>query len=573
METKTTIRKMLSGNYISVPKYQRAYSWDTDKQVEQFLDDIDNDIASNSKTPYYFGHFIFENDGSNEYYIIDGQQRLTTIEIFLSAVFNRLESLKKECGITLTVDEIKIKEDTLKSNSNRCRFSTVEYDNQFFKDFIVDKPIFINRKSVKKNFETVSSKKIAEAYKYFLNHLKNKDCSDCEKYIDCVVNSICTTHIIHKKAEAIRMFVFQNDRGKRPTKLEIFKARFMYEIQISSTLKEEDKTEKIIELQKCFENIYRAIATIENNINEDDVLSYALRVYYNSLKIDISTENIDKELSQKATAIPFIIDFTSELANSFDCLKLFFEEKDSYKIYSLALLGKTQAIPFVIKAYEYGISDTEKEELFAALESIVLRHKIIKTRAHIEDRLNDVFSKFTEENRDISPIINHIMWLKKADEESWGWWCYWSDDKLKFELQGKIDHTIAKHLLWKYENYLLFQKKSGYKFMPMSRIVNPQLEHIAPQTPTDGSPVAAGYDTYDEVFINKYLDCLGNYLLVSKSHNCSIGNVPFKEKRNSYTALEQQREVQEMTNDKAVWKRGKIKTRNKKIVEFILEEL
>ena len=59
METKTTIRKMLSGNYISVPKYQRAYSWDTDKQVKQFLEDIDDYIASKSDKPYYFGHFIF----------------------------------------------------------------------------------------------------------------------------------------------------------------------------------------------------------------------------------------------------------------------------------------------------------------------------------------------------------------------------------------------------------------------------------------------------------------------------------------------------------------------------------
>ncbi|BDC96722.1 hypothetical protein TRSA_18210 [Treponema saccharophilum] len=37
MEARTTIRKMLAGNYISVPKYQRAYAWDSDKQVKQFF--------------------------------------------------------------------------------------------------------------------------------------------------------------------------------------------------------------------------------------------------------------------------------------------------------------------------------------------------------------------------------------------------------------------------------------------------------------------------------------------------------------------------------------------------------
>lgn len=87
METKTTIRRMLSGNFIHVPNYQRAYSWDKDKQVKQFLIDLDDYIDSGSTTPYYFGHFLFEQKSEDSYNIIDGQQRLTTIEIFLSSVF------------------------------------------------------------------------------------------------------------------------------------------------------------------------------------------------------------------------------------------------------------------------------------------------------------------------------------------------------------------------------------------------------------------------------------------------------------------------------------------------------
>lgn len=97
METSTTILKMLSGNYISVPNYQRAYSWDSGNQIKQFLIDIDEYIASKSETPYYFGHFLFEkrNNDSEYYNIIDGQQRLTTIEIFLSALFEKLNSLEE----------------------------------------------------------------------------------------------------------------------------------------------------------------------------------------------------------------------------------------------------------------------------------------------------------------------------------------------------------------------------------------------------------------------------------------------------------------------------------------------
>ena len=563
METKTTIRKMLSGNYISVPKYQRAYSWDTDKQVKQFLEDIDDYIASKSDKPYYFGHFIFEKekDSTDKYYIIDGQQRLTTIEIFLSAVFNKLKNLKKNEG--LTDDEVEIKEDTIKRNA-KYRFSTVEYDDAFFKDYVID-----GAKSSKKNLETLSTERIADAFDYFKKELRNKSVADCENYIDKIINSACTTHIVNEEAEAIQMFIFQNDRGKRPTKLEVYKARFMYEVQISSTIDDEDKNEKINRLQKRFENIYKAIATIENNINEDDVLLYALRVYFNTLKIDVSTEKIDKELSQKDTSVNFIMDFSCELENSFDSLKQFFNEKESYEIYSLALLGKTQMIPFVIKAYEYNIPDTDKTELFAALESLVLRHRIIGCRAHLEDRIDDVYSYFTKDEPAVTTIVARIKWLEKEADNYWAG--YWKNDKYKDALSGELDHKMAIHLLWKYENHL---RRKGYNFIPMSQIDKPELEHIAPQTPPDCGPRKGGYCNYTQKFIDEYLDCLGNYLLISKSHNCSIGNIPFMEKRDSYTVLEQQREIQRMTENNCVWDIPKIEERHNKIVEeFILKEL
>lgn len=559
MEAKTTIRRMLSGNFIHVPNYQRAYSWDKDKQVKQFLIDLDDYIDSGSTTPYYFGHFLFEQKSEDSYNIIDGQQRLTTIEIFLSSVFKRLASIR-----SLTEDEKETKEDVIKRNS-KYRFSTVEYDNPFFKDYVIDQKD-ISRESL----ETLSAIRIMEAFDYFEYELKSKDETSCIKYIECITNSACTTHIVNEGAEAIQMFIFQNNRGKDPTKLEIVKAQFMYEIWISN-INQEEKSEKIKELQERFEHIYKSISVIENNLSEDDVLLYALRVSFNTLNIDVSMEKIEKELKDKNNAINFIMNFTLELENSFESLKPFFTEKKIYEIYSLATLGKTQMMPFVIKSYKYKISDEDKARLFAELESLVIRHRIIGTRAHLEDRINEVYVEFTEKNKDINQIIDHIRWIKKeADENNW-WWYYWSDAKFKEALQGALDHKIAKHILWKYENYLISQEKKGYGFMQIEQIESPELEHIAPQTPSDETPVAKGYCEYDEEFKNMYLDCIGNYLLISKSHNCSIGNVSFADKLSSYNVLAQQREIKEIAKDK--WDKDAIKKRHDKIVKFVVEEI
>ncbi|MCF6203803.1 MAG: DUF262 domain-containing protein [Methylococcaceae bacterium] len=100
MEASSTINKMLAGNKIFVPSYQRAYSWESPSgqknhrtQTDEFLSDLDDYNKSGSQTSYYFGHFLFEKKSDSEFGVIDGQQRLTTIVIFLSALFTRLESI------------------------------------------------------------------------------------------------------------------------------------------------------------------------------------------------------------------------------------------------------------------------------------------------------------------------------------------------------------------------------------------------------------------------------------------------------------------------------------------------
>ena len=197
----------------------------------------------------------------------------------------------------------------------------------------------------------------------------------------------------------------------------------------------------------------------------------------------------------------------------------------------------------------------------------VIRHRLIGTRADMTSRINDVFEKFTEENKKTSPIIERIEWMKTTSE--W-WWAYWNNEKLRDSLQGGINHAVAKYLLWKYEVHLEQQGKSGYSPTRFDRIISPELEHIAPTTEPEIKP--HGYGNYDEEFRNQYLNCLGNYLLLSKSHNCAVGNVPFSKKLETYKHNEQQREIQTLVSENGVWNKEVIQTRKAKIVRFILEK-
>ena len=170
------------------------------------------------------------------------------------------------------------------------------------------------------------------------------------------------------------------------------------------------------------------------------------------------------------------------------------------------------ALPFIIKAYRLDAPVEERLLLASSLENILLRQRLIGTRADIRSRIGEEYQAFGDKNNSVQPIVDKIEWLKHVDSSEW-WWAHWNVEALEWSIQGNMNHSVAKFLLWKYENHLRSQGKGGYLFMPYNTIEDPELEHIAQQTKND--QVASGYCTYDEEFLEQYLNCLGNFLLIS----------------------------------------------------------
>lgn len=559
MEPRTTVKDLLAGNRITVPDYQRAYSWNTtdnDKgHVNTFLNDILDYIKSGSSAPYYFGHFLFEQRKEHDFAVIDGQQRLTTISIFLSVTFR----LMKENG-DWSEEDTEMYEDMVKRNST-YRFSTVDYDNWLLRDYVVDKT-----KQDLYGIKTISGKRITTAYDYFYKQLQKLGLDTIKQLLFAVSKAVCTTHIVTSESEAIQMFIFQNNRGKKPSNLEIIKAQFMYSIHLYGG---ENTGSLIQEVKERFENIYKNISRIEGYVDEDDVLSRTTQVYYNSLWRDDAIDEVDTALKND-NRLDFIKHFSHTLSKTFTNLEQLFEDAgNNVNIESALLFSRFYVVlPFFIKAYSNGMSIQDISRMGEALGNLVMRDSIIGTRADMRSRLNDVFEKM-----DISPdqVIERINWMK-ANEE-W-WWHYWNNEELRDAASGNWysgDHGTAKKVLWKYENYLIRKSGKGYSQILYSSIADPHLEHIAPQTENDENE-ASGYDTYDQDFRDNYLCQLGNFLLLSAPHNESIGNKPFELKRSTYQHLYQQREIKDLTESDHIWDRAKIANRTDKLLKFLVEE-
>jgi uncharacterized protein with ParB-like and HNH nuclease domain len=85
------VQDIFSLGYFNIPRFQRPYSWNSD-EVESFWDDIILEKADN----YFIGSMVVYQTKKPYFGIVDGQQRLTTITLILSAIRNSFLSLGEE---------------------------------------------------------------------------------------------------------------------------------------------------------------------------------------------------------------------------------------------------------------------------------------------------------------------------------------------------------------------------------------------------------------------------------------------------------------------------------------------
>jgi len=81
-----------SRNRFIIPVYQRNYDWKKENCVQLFNDLIKT--AKYNKPSHFFGSIVYasaNNGNRNDYLIIDGQQRLTTVTLILAAIVNLLK--------------------------------------------------------------------------------------------------------------------------------------------------------------------------------------------------------------------------------------------------------------------------------------------------------------------------------------------------------------------------------------------------------------------------------------------------------------------------------------------------
>lgn len=552
MNNKKNIKDLFDSPEIEfcIPDYQRAYSWESEKQVKQFMDDI-KEIVQYKKI-YYLGHFLFERDehNSNKYYIIDGQQRLTTVIIFMQCAYNELK-LRTEEQPTTDEDINHIKEKYIKS-SKLYKFSTISEDKPFFERVIY------NGKS--DEGETNSQKRIISAKKLFVKTFRKADTLEILQWKRSIEEALITCNEVEGKFQATQIFAFHNDRGKPLTELEKLKAEIMHKVY---TFAEENQASEAIDyIRQQFTDIYKDIERLSFN-NEDTILNYHANAFFKWDETAIS--HLKKEIiSTNKDKIEWLKRFTDDIRESYKTMRKIEDfYKSESKIVDCMLLDKTNSTPLLLKLFHYHENDIKYINDIAEIIEIILFKMTYRWADFRTNNLIPIAKNYKGEQDKLKTELSNIAQKGFKDYWDFNTSClnYFSTNT--YHYQGNI-----KYVLWKYENYLRKENRRGaisaeaYINQYNSKRVENTLDHITPQTPD--------FIEYSDDFKKKWLNNIGNLSLMGWGNNSAKNNQNPVEAKEFYKSdYYSMHEIYDTLCERKQWTENEIKERRDRIIEFI----
>jgi uncharacterized protein with ParB-like and HNH nuclease domain len=255
---QSTVKDVFDASRIfNIPIYQRAYSWNRTSHLPYFFNDLINQQADRV---YFFGTLLFQINGKRGEFdvidVIDGQQRMTTMVIFMNVLIGRMIELQSSKVSERSYRTYIKDEDVFKLELSNDDTSFLHQDILCVR---VDTPGTIN---------TESKRLMLEAKDYFIDCLADKSPETLERIFNTLTRAEVLLYVVKDISSATQIFELLNDRGKKLSDLESIKSFLMYNIGLVSANPEQ----LIKNIQEHFAAIYRLIEIY--GLEDGDVLRY-----------------------------------------------------------------------------------------------------------------------------------------------------------------------------------------------------------------------------------------------------------------------------------------------------------
>lgn len=569
-----TLNDLFDGKKIfKIPEYQRAYAWG-EKQLSDFIDDFKNQKLNKD---YFFGTILFQETGKRGAYdiieIVDGQQRITTLIIFL----NSLLAKYTECD----ADTKELYIETYIKYKSAYKLEVLFDDNDFFVTYILE-----NNDIPADIISTPSQKKLLYAKEFFdANLSQDFNQGQLKDMLQKVENTKVLTYSVQDKSEATLIFETTNDRGKQLTNLEKTKSFMMYKTYISS-----DEPESMLSsIQSRFSEIYKSYSNIDALIDENSILQYNF-IAYEDWKItqqrkeyQIYMEMMKNKVNdlikadKKDKTLKYIDGYTKNLRETFSVMSSILTS-EIHELADIQILGNmANFYPLLIKAYRFDTTEDKKKfrRVCRLIEIFSFRvYSILDGMANKgQSRLYTIAKEFRGDYDNLCEDIKIAIKDFSSDKG-------FVEKLSESEFFNNYSSIVKNYFFWKYENYLRDSEQPVAAPIPHSVFKSQNkrykfsIEHIIPQNPKEDTlkviTAKLKHEKINESFVERYLHSIGNLTIDPVSANSSKGNANIAVKNTLYfqkAPFKTQNELEQYL-DNGKWTHESIEKRKEKLIDF-----
>lgn len=570
IESDKLFVKDIFKKWYRIPEYQRPYVWGSD-QVIEMLDDVYRAHESNPATQYFLGSMVLKksdkHDGTTkyeEYDLLDGQQRLTTL-FLITAVVRDLTPESNESRVKTCHDSIFQMANPDDNVPERIRivFDIRDKVRDFVNEYVKTDGGTLKEEDfkqiLKRSDEDISIRNMSNAILTIHSFFNNGNSID--DFFPFLRSNVLMIYVAAEELEdAFHLFTVMNNRGVKLRNSDILKAENLAKIadDVART-KYAKKWESIEEyFAEDFDNFLSHLRTIlvKQKAGYNLLKEYEEKIY--------APKEFDRNVETYINKPPLL----TKGKSTFDFIESYYKhylalfEEDHYGLTdSFELHNQLKLMQFGLEA-DYWIAPLlryySKYRTDRILEFIYLLDKKFSS-----DWIIALSPTYRIEN--INTIIKEIE--NTPDQTT-----LFASDAFNVQKQDFVRVVTGDIYGRRFARYILLKLDLAClghttKFSPPETV---SIEHILPQNPKLESQWCNEFTEQDrEILTNK----LGNLILLSRRKNTAQSNLDYSKKREKYFKgnVELFSNSIRIFQEYQTWNKADLKKNNKDMLKKLLK--
>ena len=533
-----------------VPLFQRPYVWNLEDQWEPLWHDIEalsnRLIEGKDVRPHFLGAVVLDHVRKPTGHIetrtiIDGQQRLTTLQLFLEAFYDhcmaRGDKRHADALRKLTRNDDPLSDDT----DDDFKIWPTNVDRDHFRSVMeADSPSTLLKSFDKKGSAKTTGRRIADAYIYFHQAIEtwvSTESADETKRIDILYQTI-REHLqmvvidLGRDDDAQMIFETLNARGTPLLPSDLVKNFLFHEILVSKQ-----------NLESLYAKHWRQFDEDDDYWRAQTGRGHAKRVRIDRFLQHFLTLKKQDEIEVghlfaayrefvrdgKADARQQLADLHSyaTIFRSFDRFRA--ESREGRFFYRISAMDVGTAYPFLLELFQkFGAEEEAIQQTLVWLESFLVRRMICQLNTRGYNRLFiDLLQTLKGTATNLPNRVRDFLRASDAESNRWP-----SDTEFRSAwrdtpIYGVLVRERVRMVLEALEMQLRTAKSEKVTLQEKLTI-----EHVLPQSWVQHWPLPEGQDSDEAAeHRNRVLHTMGNLTLVTKKLNPAISNGPWKKKR------------------------------------------